>query len=79
METKTFDLSSTYTLTPAQVEQYHKDGHIVLRGVATREEIDHIRLLIMDVVEGIAEKTSHAGPKHDDREESRGHHERCGP
>jgi ectoine hydroxylase-related dioxygenase (phytanoyl-CoA dioxygenase family) len=54
METTTFDLSTTYTVTPAQVEQYKRDGHVLLRGVASQDELDYFRPLITDLVHEIA-------------------------
>jgi ectoine hydroxylase-related dioxygenase (phytanoyl-CoA dioxygenase family) len=41
-ETKTseIDLSSEYTLTADQIADYQRDGHIILRGLASREELD---------------------------------------
>jgi ectoine hydroxylase-related dioxygenase (phytanoyl-CoA dioxygenase family) len=54
METITFDLSKPYTLAPAQSAQYHHDGHILLRGVASPEEIDYFRPLITGLVDEVA-------------------------
>jgi ectoine hydroxylase-related dioxygenase (phytanoyl-CoA dioxygenase family) len=53
METTTFDLATKYPLTADQAEQYRKDGHILLRGVATPEEIAHFRSLILAYVEEV--------------------------
>lgn len=33
------DLAETYAVSPGQAEQYQRDGHILLRGVASRAEI----------------------------------------
>ncbi len=54
METKTFDLATTYHITPAQAEQYRNDGHILLRGVVSSEEIKYFRALIVDYVDEVA-------------------------
>lgn len=53
METTTSDLSTTYAITPAQAAQYRKDGHILLRDVASAEEIDRLRPIITDLVDEI--------------------------
>jgi len=49
-----FDLSSTYPVTSAQVDTYHRDGHILLRNLASHEEVAHFRPLIVDLVDEIA-------------------------
>src|SRR5579871_4778617 len=33
------DLSSDYILTPEQIESYRQNGHVLLRGVCTPEEV----------------------------------------
>jgi len=54
METITFDLSKPYLLTPAQPAQYRRDGHILIPGVASPEEIDYFRPLITGLVDDSA-------------------------
>ena len=44
------DLSSEYTITPEQIEQYRRDGHIILRGIASPQEIAAYREVIVDTV-----------------------------
>lgn len=40
------DLSSSYEITPAQIESFRRDGHILLRGVCSPEEIAAYRPFI---------------------------------
>jgi|GEM_PF-6411544 len=40
------DLSSDHLLTPAQIAQFQRDGHILLRGLAARAEVAAYRPLI---------------------------------
>ncbi len=54
METTTFDLTTKYEIPPAQVEQYRRDGHILLRGVASPEELEYFRPLIIGIAEEAA-------------------------
>jgi ectoine hydroxylase-related dioxygenase (phytanoyl-CoA dioxygenase family) len=53
MDTITADLSTTYELTAAQTDQYRRDGHILLRGVASPEEVERIRPLVTELVTDI--------------------------
>src|SRR5512141_781055 len=41
-------LTSDYPITPAQVAQFQCDGHVLLRGVATNEELAAYRMLILE-------------------------------
>ena len=43
-------LDSEYPLDPAEVAAYQRDGHVLLRGVATAEEVGVFRGLIADYV-----------------------------
>jgi ectoine hydroxylase-related dioxygenase (phytanoyl-CoA dioxygenase family) len=54
MEPTTLDLAKPYALTPTQWAQYRRDGHILLRSVASKEEIHHFRPLITGLVDEIA-------------------------
>jgi ectoine hydroxylase-related dioxygenase (phytanoyl-CoA dioxygenase family) len=54
METTTFDLSAPYTTSSADVAQYHKDGHIVLRGVLSPDEVEYYRPIIVKCAEEAA-------------------------
>ena len=54
METTTFDLSAAYTTTPTEVAQYHKDGHILLRGVLSPDEIEYYGPLVLRCAEEVA-------------------------
>jgi ectoine hydroxylase-related dioxygenase (phytanoyl-CoA dioxygenase family) len=51
METLTFDLARPFAIAPEQSSAYKRDGHIVLRGVASLEDLDHFRPLIIEIVE----------------------------
>lgn len=42
------ELSSSYALTPEQIASYRRNGHILLRGVASAEEIASYRPVIED-------------------------------
>ncbi len=42
------DLSSDYSLTPQQIADYQRDGHILLRGVCSPEEIAVYRRILTD-------------------------------
>lgn len=55
METMTFDLSNTHALTAEAITQYRKDGHILIRAVASPEEIEHFRSLILAYTEEVAQ------------------------
>jgi ectoine hydroxylase-related dioxygenase (phytanoyl-CoA dioxygenase family) len=54
MDTIAFDLSTSYEITATQADQFKKDGHILLRGVASPEEIEHFGPLITDCVDDLA-------------------------
>jgi ectoine hydroxylase-related dioxygenase (phytanoyl-CoA dioxygenase family) len=54
MDKKSFDLSTRCIVTPDQVMQYRKEGHIVLPAVASAEELDYFRPLILELVSEIA-------------------------
>lgn len=45
------DLSSEYSLSPAQIEAYQKTGHIYLPGVANQTEVAAYRRAILEIVE----------------------------
>jgi ectoine hydroxylase-related dioxygenase (phytanoyl-CoA dioxygenase family) len=51
METVTFELAKPYTITAEQAAQYRRDGHILLRGVISEEELEYFRPLIMRVAD----------------------------
>jgi len=53
METTTFNLAATYGITFAEAAQYQKDGHILLRGVLSPEEIEYFRPLLISCAEEI--------------------------
>ncbi len=55
MATTTFNLATTYPITPAQAEQYRKEGHILLRGVTSLEEIDYLRPLIVGYTDKVVD------------------------
>lgn len=44
------DLSAPYAVTPGQVADYRRDGHVLLRGVAARDEVAAYRRVINDLV-----------------------------
>lgn len=48
--TSTPDLSSRYELSSQQVKSYQHDGHILLKGLASRHEIGYYRKHIVDAV-----------------------------
>jgi len=54
MDTTAFDLAKPYLIAPDQSAQYHRDGHILLRDVASEEEIDYFRPLITGLVDELA-------------------------
>jgi ectoine hydroxylase-related dioxygenase (phytanoyl-CoA dioxygenase family) len=54
MDTTTFDLSKPFPVTADESARYRRDGHILLRGIASPEELAHFRPLIMSLVEEIA-------------------------
>ncbi|MCX6143593.1 MAG: phytanoyl-CoA dioxygenase family protein [Ignavibacteriales bacterium] len=49
--------STTYSLSQNQVGQYQRDGHILLENVASKDEVDAVRPLIV----GIVDETAKAG------------------
>lgn len=53
------DLNTPYSLLPDAVEQYRRDGHVLLRGLATKEEIEPYRTLIS---KSTAEAAKHYAP-----------------
>ena len=58
MQATTFDLAKQYTLTPEQISAYRRDGHICLREVASREEVECFR----PVIEGLVDEGAHTSP-----------------
>src|SRR6266550_1729047 len=44
------DLSSEYKVTPEQIEQYRREGHLILRGVMSPEDVAAYRDAIVDTV-----------------------------
>ena len=48
------DLAAEYPITPEQHEQYQRNGHIMLRDVATEEVVNAVRPLITGIVDEIA-------------------------
>jgi hypothetical protein len=53
MGTTSFNLSATHQITTAEVAQYHKDGHILLPGVLSTEELEYYRPWILVCVDAI--------------------------
>jgi ectoine hydroxylase-related dioxygenase (phytanoyl-CoA dioxygenase family) len=53
MEQTTFNLSDTFSVTPSEISQYHKAGHILFRGMLSPEELDYFRPRILAYAEGI--------------------------
>lgn len=49
-------LDSDYKITPEQIESYQRDGHILLRGVCSKAEIETYRVHINAAVEAHAKK-----------------------
>ena len=45
------DLDAEYEITPNQVAQYQRDGHILLRNVCSKEEVESFRKYVSDVVQ----------------------------
>ena len=60
MQATTFDLAKSYNLTSEQIHAYRRDGHICLRKLASREEVEYFRPAIVHTVEEYA----HAMPPH---------------
>jgi ectoine hydroxylase-related dioxygenase (phytanoyl-CoA dioxygenase family) len=54
METMTLDLSTKDAIAPDLIAQFHRDGHICLRGVASRDEMDFFRPCITELVDQLA-------------------------
>ena len=57
MESMTLDLARPYPVDANQCAKYRRDGHILLQGVATPEDIEHYAPPILDLVE------AHAKPR----------------
>lgn len=55
------DLEEPYSLTAEQIERYREDGHILLRGVASREEVSSYRPILQQVVEEMSRKKDSQG------------------
>lgn len=51
------DLDSPYPLSAEQIEEYQRNGHILLRGVCTPEEVAAYRPVIADAVERFKAET----------------------
>lgn len=51
----------SYSLTNDQIERYRRDGHILLKGVASRQEIEAYRPMIRNVVEDVAKSKDSQG------------------
>jgi hypothetical protein len=47
-------IDSAYTLTRDQIDRHQRDGHILLRGVASAGEVEHFRGRLREVVEAVA-------------------------
>jgi ectoine hydroxylase-related dioxygenase (phytanoyl-CoA dioxygenase family) len=58
-------LDEPFGLTPDQSRQYRNDGHILLRGLASPEEVADYRPLILQVVEEFARKRETQGRTED--------------
>lgn len=54
MERLTVDLSKPYTVSAEQSAQYRRDGHILLRGVASPELVGHFGPLITGLVDELS-------------------------
>lgn len=48
------DLSSIYSISKKQVEEYQVGGHIFLKNVASQNELDEYRPLILEIVDEVA-------------------------
>ena len=55
------DLSSPYLITAAQVEQYKRDGHVLLKNVATKAMIDEYRPHVLEVVDELTQEGDSQG------------------
>ncbi|HEX9614281.1 MAG TPA: phytanoyl-CoA dioxygenase family protein [Bacteroidota bacterium] len=55
------DLSKEYPLAPEQAAQYQRDGHILLRGIASPSEIEFARPLITGIVDKVAQENNSQG------------------
>jgi ectoine hydroxylase-related dioxygenase (phytanoyl-CoA dioxygenase family) len=53
METLTFDLARPFAISSEQWLAYRRDGHIVLQGVASVEELEYFRPFIIEIVEEV--------------------------
>lgn len=56
LETIGFNLARPYPLTEGICTEYRRDGHVLLRGVATPEEVAHFRPIISGIVDDVARK-----------------------
>lgn len=54
-------LDKPYTLTEEQIARYRSDGHLLLKGVASQEEIGAYRPIIRHVVEDVAKSKDSQG------------------
>jgi ectoine hydroxylase-related dioxygenase (phytanoyl-CoA dioxygenase family) len=55
------DLTSEYALEPATVEAYRRDGHVTVRGLATRGEVEAFRPAIAAVVDSVQRRADPQG------------------
>jgi hypothetical protein len=55
------DLSSLYSVSKEQVEEYQHDGHILLENVASQSEVDADRPLILGIVDEVARERDTQG------------------
>ena len=53
-------LAGDFAVTPEQIAAFDRDGYVILRGVATREEIMHYRPVIRDAVASYNVETASA-------------------
>ncbi|MBI3580047.1 MAG: phytanoyl-CoA dioxygenase family protein [Ignavibacteriales bacterium] len=56
-----FNLSKEYPVAAEQREAYQRDGHIILRGVASSEEVEFFRPLITGLVDEVAQSKDAQG------------------
>ncbi len=50
------DLASDHALRPEEIAAFRRDGHVRVRGLASRRELDAYRPAIRDVVDAVAER-----------------------
>ncbi|HTY39087.1 MAG TPA: phytanoyl-CoA dioxygenase family protein [Bacteroidota bacterium] len=55
------DLSSSYLITSAHADQYKRDGHILLTGVASQSEIGEFRPHFLEVVDEVTKEGDSQG------------------